>query len=278
MLLLFNSSAPRHLTHGVFWRDSSVFGVRGGEWAYLNPADSDGLSQTEFRNSLPEVQIATVRLWFGLNLKPYNLDGGPWFGFGSQSGGFNRSYLAPSRVSAAEAIDREFGHILSPEMGKLIAAQFPGDWMWKAPPSQLQIGATTSDHELLRSAILAELDRLQPHLEALSSDHGGMGHNSRREDLPVSKEEAQALLRTVNMTRHAIEQAETSAQIARLWAVGQPVLYKFGSWLASRADLLITEAVKSVGQKTGDILVLATAASVLGGAQAINLLLQHLLK
>lgn len=278
MLLLFNSPPDRHLTHGVFWRDASVYDARGGDWAYLTPNDAEGLSQTEFRNSLPEVQIATVRMWFGLNLKPYSLNGGPWFSFGSQSGGFDRSYFSPTRVSASEAIDREFGHQLSPEMVELIASQFPGDWMWNAPPAKLQIGATSADDALIHTEILRRLEQLQAQVESLSANHGQMGHNSRHDDLPIGPDDAHAMLHTIGATREAVQQSRSVDQIERAWSAVLPIIHKLGTWMTSRADMYITEALKSAGQKTGDILVLAAAASILSNAQAINLLLQHLFK
>lgn len=278
MLQLSNSPPNRHLTHGVIWRHASVYGVRSGDWAYLTPGDAEGLSQTEFRNSLPEVQIATVRLWFGLNLTPYSLDGGPWFSFGSQNRGFDRSYFAPTRVSASEAIDREFGDLLSPQMGELIASQFPGDWMWNAPPSQLQIGAANSDDALIHTEILRRLEQLETQVESVTANHGRVGHNSRHDDLPVDPDEAQALLRSISATRQAVQESRSVHQIERAWSTVQPVIQKLGVWVISRADIYVTEALKSAGQKTGDILVIAAAASMLSNAQAINLLLQHLFK
>lgn len=69
---------------GKYWRHLAVgtpVGVPLAEWAYVTPRFPDGISQSALQDASPEVQRETAIVWFSLNLEPYALGGGPYFGF-----------------------------------------------------------------------------------------------------------------------------------------------------------------------------------------------------
>jgi hypothetical protein len=273
------------LTHGVFWRpaQADANGPQGaqsgdvqGEWAYLSPSRPLGLSRLELRNALPHIQQETILFWFALNLRPYDLSGGPWFTFNSQNAGYGRAFLAPSPVSASEAIDREFGDILDPATGEAIAGERPGQWMWNGPPPQLPLQRDVGDAEF-RQEVLRRLGAFERVLEQLSGAPAGVGHNSG-EAAPLSREELDVAREAVAATRAQVAQAAAPENVARAWEPVRPILGKLVCWISSKVDLLASEAVKSIGQRSGELILVWMVLNAVQHGNVIEQLLRLILK
>lgn len=244
------SHHPHRVTHGVVWKELSVgdaVGFAMADWAYLRPSDRRPLSRNEFPLASREAKHEVVRYWFLLNLKPYSLDVGPWFTLGSQHAGFGQSFLAPSPVSAIEAIDREFGALLDPETGEELADEFPGRWMWRAPPPKiLNSSEFAANEQDIQHEILARLDALTTELRewrAVDSAHGELGHNSG-DEAPLTDDEHDHAVAAVEESRQAATERDWP-RLKRVSAGLQPVAAKLGSWLLKKFDLGIDEVIKN---------------------------------
>lgn len=245
------SEAPRphRLTHGVLWKElaaGDAVGFALADWAYRRPIDDRPISRGELLVAPLEVKREVVRYWFLLNLQPHSLEGGPWFSFDSQHAGFDQAAFAPTPVLAIEAIDREFGSLLAPDLGGQIADEFPGEWMWREPPPSV---LSTPQHEptaddLLRE-ILARLDALSSELRqwrTADAGHGEFGHNSG-EEAPFTDEERETVLEVVAQSREAAVGRDWSGLVQAAQAL-QPFAIKLGKWLYRKFDLFTDEIAK----------------------------------
>jgi hypothetical protein len=216
---------------GVVWHEMTVGSSVGrplAEWAYISPRFPNGITASSLQLADADTQREVAAFWFLANLKPYDLSGGPWFGFGPESAGYDHGYLAPKPVHSPEVLNKEFGDTLQSELRQEIARRFDGQWMWLPP---LAIPPDPMSLEQTQVAILSRLEGLEAAIRGLSPPVG-IGHNQGPLDPPLSDQERSDALLTIEEARVAVKAGDRSGAtiLWDKWTALAPKLQKLAAW------------------------------------------------
>lgn len=247
----------RRPSAGKTWRQYQVNNPAGqplAEWVYFTPRFPDGIGFTALREAEPAIQIETMLVWFGINLEPYKAQpasepiGEFVIGVHPIGGG-----LQPPPVESASVLAEEFGMLTAPAAAA--ASELRGEWMWRAPLRELKArpGQTFADAS---GAILGRLEALERAVRELQPAHGGIGHNRPPEELGLSTEDIRGLEADLSIVRAEIGNPTPAAGAILAVVAGQfgRLAKNLGPYVARQLDTHVTEAVKSVGKRTGDLI------------------------
>ena len=193
--------------------------------------------------------------------------------------GFGQGSFAPSRFSASEVIEGEFGETVRDNVRRELVSSLGGDWMrsWDEKSQLNEVGVPRVPDSDLSSAILTRLEQLEEAVGTLTRPtYGTMGHNSAEAHVPLTAQDRtdfNAAIDLVRMSVLANQQMEALREAAK---VEQRLAAKIRPWVLTKADLFVTEAVKSLGKETGKIVSTAIySVAAMGITREVIILIEH---
>ena len=231
------------------------------------PRFPDGITVGGLRTQPISVQKETMAFWF---LAHHTAATGIYFGFGEATpeagvldvsklgnftldrgpriGGFDEgTWFNGGR--APELLKKIFEAGAGPAPIEEVADMFGGLWEVKQLEESVTTYATAED---IRAAIAVALDSFEARFQALTPEHGGMGHNGPPEDEPVTFEEKVTVLKAVSDMRLAVSSGDDPSVLDAVWSGVSAIAAKLGNWALKQVDTFFTNFTPAAGKALGE--------------------------